>query len=276
MIPGVLLLVLVGSVQAQVCRPGPRSNEANTLAQLSVPLAFGDAAAPTSKNAFEIGLEASYLPSIDDATATPTICRPGKGPEHTDFLFAIPRPRITVPLPGGLALQAAWVPPIRINGVKANLVGLSLDKVFALGDRFVAAVEAHTTLGTIHAPITCDQDALSDPISECFQGTRSDDRYSPNIYGADLTVGWGNGAIRPYLGGGYNRLQPRFQVNFTNQFGATDNTRVEVDLDRGVVFGGATWATGERIDLTGEVYAAPADAVTARLVLRAALGRLSP
>ena len=275
MIPALLLLVLVAPVQAQVCRPGPRSNEANTLAQLSVPIAFGDATAPTSKTAFAVGVEASYLPTIDPATATPTICRPGKGPEHTDFLFAIPRPRITVPLPGGLALQAAWVPPIRINGVRANLVGLSLDRAFALGDRFAAALGVHTTLGTIHAPITCDRDALSDPISECFQGTRSDDKYSPNIYGADLTVGWGNGAIRPYLGGGYNRLQPRFQVNFTNQFGSVDSTKVEVNLDRGVVFGGATWAMGERIDLTGEVYAAPADAVTARLVLRAALGKLS-
>jgi hypothetical protein len=271
----VLLLILVGSVQAQVCRPGPRSNEANTLAQLSVPLAFGDATAPTWKTAFAIGFEASYLPTVDPATATPTICRPGKGPEHTDFLFAIPRPRLTLPLPGGLALQAAWVPPIRVNGVKANLVGLSLDKVFPLGDRFAAAVGAHTTLGTIHAPITCDQNALSDPISECFQGARSDDTYSPNIYGADLTVGWGKGAIRPYLGGGYNRLQPRFQVNFTNQFGSVDRTKVEVNLDRGVVFGGATVTMRERIDLTGEVYAAPADAVTARLVLRAALGKLS-
>jgi hypothetical protein len=271
----VFLVALVGSVQAQVCRPGPRSNEANTLAQLSVPLAFGDADAPRSRTAFEIGFEASYLPTIDPATATPTICRPGKGAEHTDFLFAIPRPRVTVPLPGGLALQAAWVPPIRINGVRANLVGLSLDKVFALGDRIAAAVGAHTTLGSIHAPITCDRNALSDPVSECFRGTASDDKYSPNIYGADVTVGWGNGTIRPYLGGGYNRLQPRFQVNFTDQFGSVDHTRVAVNLDRGVVFGGATWAMGERIDLTGEVYAAPADAVTARLVLRAALGKLS-
>jgi hypothetical protein len=180
-----------------------------------------------------------------------------------------------VPLPGGLALQASWDPPIKINGAKANLVGLSLDKVFAVGERFAASFEAHATLGTIHAPITCDQDALSDPVSECFQGTLSDDKYSPNIYGADVIVGLGSGTIRPYLGGGYNRLQPRFQVNFTNQFGSTDRTLVEVNLDRGVVFGGASWAVGERIDLTGEVYAAPTDAVTARLLFRAALGKPS-
>jgi hypothetical protein len=37
---------------------------------------------------------------------------------------------------------------------------------------------------------------------------------------------------------------PRFQVNFTNQFGTVDCTRIEVNLNRGVVFGGAipwTW-----------------------------------
>jgi hypothetical protein len=268
-----LMLALAGSLQAQLCTPGPESNEAKTFAHLSVPLAFGDATAPALKTAFKIGLDLSYLPNIDTAIATATICRPGKGPEHTDFLFALPRPRITVPLPGGLALQASWVPPIRISGVKANLVGLSLDKALTLSNGIDAAVGAHTTLGNIHAPITCDEDALTDPTSECFQGTVSDDRYSPNIFGADVSVGFGTGAIRPYVGGGYNRLQPRFQVNFTNRFGSTDTTRVEVNLDRGVVFGGATWQMDQRFDLTGEVYAAPADAVTARVVFRAALGK---
>jgi hypothetical protein len=43
-------------------------------------------------------------------------------------------------------------------------------------------------------------------------------------------------------------------------------------LNRAVFFGGASWQMLDRIDLTGEVYAAPADAVTARLVLRGRLG----
>jgi hypothetical protein len=256
------------------CFPGPESNEAKTMAIFAVPLAFSRGGAPELFPGFKAGLELSYLPKVDDVTATPTICRPGKGPEHTNLLFGIPRPRFGMPLQFGLTLQASWIPPIRVNGVKANLFGLSLEKAFGRMDGLVAAVRAHATFGSIHAPITCDDRALEDAASECFRGTRSDDRLSPNIMGVDFAVGGSlaGGRLRPYGGAGYNRLEPRFQVNFTNRFGELDDRRVEVNLDRVVMFGGATWDVTGRLGVTGEVYAAPADAVTARVIVRAAVG----
>lgn len=256
------------------CFPGPESNEAKTMAIFAVPLAFSRGGAPELFPGFKAGLELAYLPKVDDVTATPTVCRPGKGPEHTNLLFGIPRPRFGMPLPFGLTLQASWIPPIRVNGVKANLFGLSLEKAFGRMDGLVAALRAHATFGSIHAPITCDDRALEDAASECFRGTRSDDRLSPNIMGVDFAVGGSlaDGRLRPYGGAGYNRLQPRFQVNFTNQFGELDDRRVEVNLNRLVMFGGATWDVTGRLGVTGEVYAAPADAVTARVIVRAAVG----
>ena len=256
------------------CFPGPRSNEAKAMAIFAVPLAFGRSAAPELYPGFTAGLELAYLPKVSDAIATPGICRPGKGPEHTDLLFGIARPRFGMPLPLGLILQASWVPPLRVNGVKANLFGFSVERAFGRPGGLVAALRAHATFGTVHAPITCDDDALADPASECFGGTRSDDRLRPNILGLDLAIGGtlAAGRLRPYAGAGYNRLQPRFQVNFTNQFGELDNRRVEVNLDRLVVFGGATWRMTERLALSGELYAAPADAMTGRVTVRTAVG----
>jgi hypothetical protein len=244
------------------------------MAIFAVPLAFSRGGAPELFSGFKAGLELAYLPRVSDATGTPTICRPGKGPEHTNLLFGIPRPRFGMPLPFGLTLQASWIPPIRVNGVKANLLGFSLEKAFGQADGLVAAVRAYATLGSIRAPITCDDQALEDPTSECFGGARSDDRVSPNIFGLDLALGGplAGGRLRPYAGAGYNRLQPRFQVNFTNQFGVLDDRRVEVNLDRMVVFGGASWAVTERLGVTGELYAAPADAVTGRIIVRTAVG----
>ncbi len=268
-------LALGAPLAAQsVCRPPASSNEAKTLAIFSVPLAFGPATAPEILPGLRVGLEGAYLPKVDPATATPTTCRPGQGPLNTDLLFALPRPRIGLPLPFGLALQASWIPPVRVAGVKANLFGVSLGKSFGRLDGLVAAIRAHGTFGSIRGPITCDDAALGVPTSECFRGTRSDDQYSPNIFGADVSLGWtmAGGRLRPYLGGGYNRLQPRFQVNFTNQFGLVDSTRIEVNLNRAVVFGGATWQLTDRLGVAAEVYAVPADAVTARLVLRTAIG----
>ena len=72
--------------------------------------------------------------------------------------------------------------------------------------------------------------------------------------------------MRPFVGGGLNLLRPRFQVNFTNQFGQLDDTKVRVNLTRGALFGGATWAAAPGLGLSGEIYGAPGDAVTGRLM----------
>jgi hypothetical protein len=66
-------------------------------------------------------------------------------------------------------------------------------------------------------------------------------------------------------------LHPRFEVNFTNSSGFTDNTRVRVNLTRGVIFGGATWVPSPRLGISGEIYWAPVEAVTGRLMLSYAI-----
>ena len=148
---------------------------------IAVPLAFGRAQAPELLPGLRFGLEAAYVPQIDDATATPTFCRPGKGPENVNLTPVMPRPRLSLPLPLGLAFEASWVPPIRVGGVKANLFGVSLGRSFGNIDGVIMALRGHATFGSIRAPITCNDDALEEATSECFQGTRSDDKYSPNI-----------------------------------------------------------------------------------------------
>lgn len=257
------------------CFPDPSSNEAKTFAIKSVALAYAPLAAPTASEAgrVRLALETSYVPSVDDATATPTICRPGKGPENANLLAVMVRPRIALELPAGFVLDASWVPPVRVAEAKANLIGVALSRATVLTETLVLSVRGHGTFGRIRAPITCPEEGLADPESECYQGTESNDRYDPNIVGADLALGLGraDSRLRPYLGVGYNRLLPRFQVNFTNAVGQLDERKVSVDLNRGVVFGGAAWAASDRVGLVGEVYAAPSDAITGRLLVQASL-----
>lgn len=272
------LALLPGTARAQAtddCFPPKHSNEARAMATFDVPLAFSAVQAPERQPAgrLRLGLELSLVPNIDRATSTPTVCRPGKGPENTDLLFAAPRPRLTYTLPSGIALEASWVPPVRISEIQANLVSLAVSRTTSLNQHGAALMlRLHGTFGVIKAPITCDDTALQDATSECYQGTRSDDAFHPNVIGVEAAVGWKLGtSLRPYLGAGYNHLAPRFQVNFTNQFGSTDRRRVTVDLDRGVLFAGATWSATRTFELSGEIYSAPTDAVTARLAARVKL-----
>jgi hypothetical protein len=259
------------------CFPAKNSNEARTMAVFGVPLAFSRAGAPVidPPGRFHVGLEVSSVPNVDRETATPTFCRPGKGPENTDLLFAMPRPRASVMLPAGFMLEASWTPPIRVADVESNLVGLALSRATALkATGVVLSVRAHGSFGTIKAPITCDDTALQDATSICYQGTRSDDTYKPNVVGVEAAVGWQLGrTIRPYLGAGYSHLAPRFQVNFTDQFGDTDRRKVAVDLNRGALFAGFSWSATNVMQLSGEIYAVPTDAITGRVVGRIRLGR---
>src|SRR5581483_4539597 len=192
-----LAALLPGPAAAQtVCRPPAGSHEVKVFGTFAVPLAFGPLAGPPSLELGQgrIQLEGSYLPTRDAAARTPTICRPGKGPENTDFLFALPRPRLLLGGPARFQLELSWIPPIRINGAKANLVGLALARAIPLGrlgeDEASLGLRVHGTLGVIRAPITCDDPELENPNSECYQGTRSDDRYHPNVFGAEGSLGW--------------------------------------------------------------------------------------
>lgn len=271
------LLAYRAEAQQADCFPAKSSNEARMMAKFGAPLAFSAVAAPerTPAGRIELGLELSYVPGVDPALAIPTVCRPGKlRPENTDLISIVPRPRIAVSLPWGLGVEASWIPPLRISDARANLVGIALSRTTPIqGGAVLLAIRAHGAFGVINGPITCNDAALQDAASECYQGTRSDDAFHPNVFGVEAAVGWRLGkSLRPYMGAGWNHLAPRFRVNFTNQFNQTDRRRVSVDLDRGVLFAGATWRATGAFELSGEIYSPPADAVTVRVAGRVLLG----
>lgn len=270
------MIFLPASAGAQVdCTLGhlpKNSHEAKMLANFAVPLAFSPAEAPNlfKQGTVRVSLEASYLPKVDSTTRTPTYCKPNKmHAENTDLLFAFPRPRVYLVGSRGFGVEVSWVPPVRLHGVKANLFSFAVGRAVAISDRAVLNARIHAVVGSIRAPITCDKDAVKDTgNTECFQQPVSDDKYRPNNFGVDGSIGWslGGGRLRPYLGGGYNLLHPRFQVTSTQQ-------KIEVNLTRAVLFGGATWAPTPAFAISGEVYSAPSDAVTGRVTLSYAFQR---
>ena len=271
----VACLVLVAASrlagQQDVCLPASNSHEARTFAILSVPIAFTGSRAPTAAHGISFGLELATLPTVDSVTALPTTCRPDKKSENIHPIAGIVRPRVEVAI-AGFVFEASWIPPVTLNNVTANLVGVAISRPVRLPHGWYLGLRAHGVMGSLHGPITCDDKAIADPTSECFRGTRSDDTWRPGVVGGEAVVGAGAGTFRPYLGVGYTVLHPRFQVNFTNGQGSTDRRQVNVDLDRVALFGGMTLRV-ERSTITAEAYATPNDAVTARLVVRTQLLR---
>lgn len=253
------------------CKPGSSSREADLFAHFSVPLAFSPSQAPWIylPGSIQLGLEGTYLPDASDHIATPTKCRPGKGPENVNLLTAFPRPRVAFALSNGVLLEASWVPPVRMNGVRPNLWGLALSRAVPLnakGAMFSGRV--HATFGSIKAPFVCSKEDTQDAANiDCFGGEESDDKYKPNIFGVELAFGWAwaQGRIRPYLGSGYNIIHPRFQVNRVVSPGVIDDTKTEVNISRWTFFGGFSFAPSQSFMLSTEAYTAPSDLITGRV-----------
>jgi hypothetical protein len=251
------------------CYPPASSNEARTMALVSMPISFSALQAPEllAPGTVRVTLETSQVPHVSASLSTASTCRPGKDPEDANLLSVIPRPRVLVALPYGLMAEGGWIPPVRVADVRSNVLGLALSWSHPLTSATVVRVRASGTTGWVEAPITCNEERLQEPESECYQGTPSTDRLHPNMLGADAAVGWSayDGRLRPYAGAGYNHLRPRFHVDFTNRAGTVDNTRVIVELHRFVAYAGADWRPLPSVAVVGEAYASASDGVIARL-----------
>jgi hypothetical protein len=70
-----------------------------------------------------------------------------------------------------------------------------------------------------------------------------------------------------YAGAGYTSLRPRFQVGFQDGRPgvAYDDTRIEVDLNRVSLFGGAVVQLSSLFGLSAELYSVPEDVTTFRV-----------
>ena len=246
------------------CFPSSDSHEAQTFAILSAPLAFSGAGGASRGSG--IGVEVTTMPKVPEEIATPTTCRPGKGPENTNPLAGFGRVRGELVV-GAWRFDAGWIPPVRVNGVRSNLVGVGVAREVSLGGRWSVTPRLHALVGRVRGPFTCDAEALEEATSECFEGTLSDDSWDPNVLGIEATVMHRGGWVVPHVGLGWSSLRPRFQVNFTNSFGDVDNRRVEVDLQRFAAFGGASITAGS-LRITGEGYYTFGDRVAARVVAR--------
>ncbi|MBK7786544.1 MAG: hypothetical protein IPJ57_18850 [Gemmatimonadetes bacterium] len=259
------------------CSPSPSSREAQVFAHVSVPLAYGNAQAPWiyRPGLVQLSVEGAYLPEASARIRTPAKCRPGAGPEDWNQAQVLPRPRVGFALADGVMLELSWLPPVRIQGVKGGLWGFAFTRVVPMNRKgALFSGRLHATIGSVRAPITCPTTLVQAPGNPCSGGSRSDDKFSPNIYGVELagTFPMARGRIRPYLGAGYNILHPRFEVSYRDSLDQRNHQKVKVNMSRITAFGGVTLAVTEGILLSGEAYSAPSDLVTGRVRLTVGFG----
>ena len=276
LVVGATLLVAQQQAAAQ-CRVKTDSNEGKLLAFYTAPIVFSMATAPQemAPGSIRIGAEGEYIPKPDPAIEQTGACFMQKS-EKTSLSPVFGRPRITVGGPFGFAIEAAYLPPVTIARAKPNLFsfGISHARHLALGPASsgtTVMLRVHGTFGNVKGAITCPRSSLqqSAPLSPCYGTSPSKDTFHPDMFGGEVAAGFapGSGGISFYAGAGANRIDPHFQVGFTDLNGNVDATQVQLEnpLTRASVFGGVTAVLRRILDVGAQIYSVPSDATLFRL-----------
>jgi hypothetical protein len=270
------LAIFAGVAGAQ-CKVASSSNEGKLLAFYTVPIVFSAATAPEvlPPGAIRLGFEGEYIPKPSAEIQRSGKCFTEKS-EHTSLSPVFGRPRVTIGLPGGLALEASYLPPVRIADAKPNLASVALSHTHHL-DAFGGAggamvmVRGHATFGNVKGPITCPRSALqkTDSNAPCYGSNPSNDTFHPNMFGVDVLAGVTppSSPFSLYGGIGANRIDPHFQVGFTDGTGSVDNSQVELEgpLTRLSLTLGASAQPTSRLDFGAQLYSVPQDVTTFRV-----------
>jgi hypothetical protein len=263
------------------CTPPANSNEARLLAFYEAPIVFSTADAPMRLAPGSVALtgELTGVPAAPKNVQETNFCYAAKQ-DATNLSPLLPRLRIAVGLPLGFAIEGAYLPPVTVDRAQPNLGSLALSYTRSLlapvtqasGIGLVMQLRAHATMGSVKGPITCPSSALqtSNEGQPCFGTVPSDDAFFATSEGGEgtLAITAPGGRFTAFAGAGYTFLSPHFRVDFTDENDVTDRTLVEVDLQRGAVFGGVDVQILRALDAGAEVYSVPADVTTWRLTAR--------
>jgi hypothetical protein len=260
------------------CKVSASSNEGKLLAFYTAPISFSMATSPQVMRSgqLRIGAEGEYIPKPSPSIEQTGTCFAQKS-ENTSLSPVFGRPRITVGAPFGFAIEAAYLPPVTIADATPNLFSFAISQArhFDVGPVSTGTtlmLRLHTTFGNVKGPITCPKSALqqTSAASPCFGTSPSKDTFHPDMLGGEVAAGFapGAGTLSFYGGVGANRIDPHFQVGFTDANGGVDQTRVQLGspVVRATVFGGVTAIVRQIFDVGAQIYSVPSDATLLRLM----------
>ena len=211
--------------------------------------------------AVSIGLEAGWLPPLTDAQQLVGY----NGTEAQDLNKApfFLRPGVEIGLPAGLSLIVAFVPPVRMFGIKPKLLALAIQRPIYETPVWAVGLRAYGQVGTVEGSYTCPEDVVAfEPGSpgnpEGCQAASSDTA-TLRYLGGEASVAYRPDAMHrlsPHAAVGVNYMDVEFQVN-AQTFDMIDHTKY---LSHGVtasLSGGVSYRLTSRLSLGVDVFYSP-------------------
>jgi hypothetical protein len=215
----------------------------------------------------ELGLELLQVPSLDAEQR-----RVGFGGFKEEELNRAPvwaRLRVDIGLPAGFGLSLGVVPPVELDGVKATLVAVALERALVRTDHAGLGLRAYAQKGDVEGDLTCKEgeDHLF-PVGSAQNPfgcqAPSEDEVQLDYYGLELVGDWrpSSSPRVPTLHAGvsWNHLDLEFQVDALT-FGLRDRTLLLADGDTIGLTAGATWTLGDKSRLSAELFYSALDVI---------------
>ena len=215
--------------------------------------------APREAGAVALACELGTIPHLDEDQRR--VGFGGTTGEDLNKLQARGRLRGTVGLGRDWSLDAAWVPPVEIKGVTANIFSLGIERPFLRSGRWTLGVRAYGQIGETKGDYTCTADEAGfepgSPENEFGCEEASDDTVTMDYLGAAFTGGYQTsprGAIHFGVGGNYMDLA--FQVNALT-YGVRDRTLLVTDGWTFSLNAGYSTDLGKKTGLGVELFYSP-------------------
>ena len=217
--------------------------------------------------ALDAGAEVAYIPHLSTSQRTAFQDKP----EATNLAPVFPRPRVSLALPVGVNAQLAWVPPIRVFDVEANLFSVSITR--ALEPRgWTVAPRLIAMWGKVRGSITCFEDLRESEniyYATVCHGRDSDDHFKPQHFAGEVLVSRQMPRLPfvPYAGIGVLREKTTFDIGVIRPDGSRDPDHpiLELRATRAYGFLGGTVNAWRNTRFTSELFYAPGSLFTARV-----------
>jgi len=158
-----------------------------------------------------------------------------------------------------MTIEAAYVPPVKLNGAQPNLLSISVSRPVFVRDRWRISGRAYAQVGSISGDFTCAEAEIGNPSDAAFNCLEpSNDEISQRYLGLEMGLAGGDwlGPLEPHATVGLNYLDLEFQVR-ARYNEVTD--RALLVTDGVTVFGtaGLSYPFGDGLSLSGEAFYSP-------------------
>lgn len=221
----------------------------------------GEVAASRSAGTVELDLELGSIPHLSREKRT--VGFGGLKPEHVNRSPVLARLGATVGIGAGWSAQLGWIPPIELDGARANVFALALARGLVERPSWHLGVRVGAQRGELEGDFTCTADdaAAGAPGSAgnpfgC-EAASADEMTLRDRF-VELGLSRDVGAIELHATLGYHQLDLDFQVDALT-FGFRDRTLLRADLDAWSFAVGASGELRPGTSLSAELATTPLD-----------------